>query len=211
MKDFSLFCREWQDATVAFQPWLNNSIRVTREEAAELKARSLGGDLGASHRLIQGATPCALKLVLKYRWAFRLDLDECIGVAIDFLMEIPERYDPSRGALLTFVYHVLPNRLRELKRRAERYENVQRHALPADPSDLLYRDDSITRGRREAEMLEVVDLLPPREAAVTRMKFFEGLSGPEIGERIGRCRALVNLVQHSALARLEELLAKGEG
>lgn len=78
----------------------------------------------------------------------------------------------------------------------------------------LLRDDQPARGDRTEEVAEhervwkAVLSLPPRQRAVTVLKFYEDLSEAEIAETLGMAPGTVKSHSHAAVRRLSDLLGE---
>ncbi len=58
-----------------------------------------------------------------------------------------------------------------------------------------------------AEIADALDRLPGRERVVVRLRFFEGQTQREVGERLGTSQMQISRIEQRALARLRSLLA----
>ena len=58
-----------------------------------------------------------------------------------------------------------------------------------------------------AEIADALERLPGRERIVLRLRFFEGQTQREVGERIGTSQMQISRIEQRALARLRSLLA----
>jgi RNA polymerase primary sigma factor len=114
----------------------------------------------------------------------------------------------------------LPPNKRKLIRKALRLHGGRMHGPGADAGDFLHAEladnttvsplAALTRSEDEDQMLRLVAALPPREAAVVRLRF--GLAGEEpltlreIGARLGLTRERVRQIEREVLDRLAEQL-----
>ena len=127
------------------------------------------------------------------------------------LVEIWRRgpqYDPSRASLLTWMMTIARSRAID-ERRRRRPEPVDPEQLAAAPGQ---SDDEATE--RLIERWRVAELLariPPEEAAILRLRFYEGLVQTEIAERVGIPLGTVKTRMVAGLARLRTLVTEEEG
>jgi RNA polymerase sigma-70 factor (ECF subfamily) len=136
------------------------------------------------------------------------------GSAEDVLQQVlvevwrrgPE-YDPSRASLLTWMMTITRSRAIDERRR--------RRPEPVEP-DLVAEAVEEPAGVETDELLErwrVAELLtriPPEEATMLRLRFYEGLAQPEIAARMGMKLGTVKSRMVTALARLRDLIEQEE-
>lgn len=136
------------------------------------------------------------------------------GSAEDVLQQVlvevwrrgPE-YDPSRASLLTWMMTITRSRAIDERRR--------RRPEPVEP-DLVAEAVEEPAGAETDELLErwrVAELLtriPPEEATMLRLRFYEGLAQPEIAARMGMKLGTVKSRMVTALARLRDLIEQEE-
>lgn len=127
------------------------------------------------------------------------------------LVEIWRRgpdYDPTRASLSTWMLTIARSRAID-ERRRRRPEPVDPEQLAAAPGQ---SDDEATE--RLIERWRVAELLariPPEEAAILRLRFYEGLVQTEIAERVGIPLGTVKTRMVAGLARLRTLVTEEEG
>jgi RNA polymerase sigma-70 factor (ECF subfamily) len=113
-------------------------------------------------------------------------------------------YDPGRSSVLTWALMIARSRAADERRR--------RRPAPVDPMtiDEAAEDvelDGLLDRWRVAALLERI---PPGEAAVLRMRFYEGRSQSEIAARTGSPLGTVKTRMVRGLARLRELIREEE-
>jgi RNA polymerase sigma-70 factor (ECF subfamily) len=119
-------------------------------------------------------------------------------------------YDPGRASVLTWIMTIARSRaVDELRRRVPEPRDPDSSttlALTAD-DDPERSPDALVERWRVAHMLT---RLRPEEAQLLRMRFYEGLSQPEIAERTDIPLGTVKMRMVSALERLRELIEAEE-
>jgi RNA polymerase sigma-70 factor (ECF subfamily) len=117
-----------------------------------------------------------------------------------------DRYDPSRGKLLTWVMTIARSRaIDQLRRRVP--EPLDPHAASsAAESGGPQGDERIEQLAEQWRMRELLDRLPKAEADLLRLRFYGQLSQSEIAERDGIPLGTVKTRMFSGLRRLRELI-----
>jgi RNA polymerase sigma-70 factor (ECF subfamily) len=120
------------------------------------------------------------------------------------LWRSPERYDPSRGSLKTWLLAVVRNRAIDLLRRGARHARdtpIEETNAPgfAAPN----RTDEEAARHMEAERLgELIAQLPATQRATIELAYFKGLSHTEIAKKLNLPLGTVKGRQRLALAKL---------
>jgi RNA polymerase sigma-70 factor, ECF subfamily len=113
-------------------------------------------------------------------------------------------YDPARASVLTWALMIARSRAADERRR--------RRPVPVDPTtveesaDDVELDHLLDRWRMSA----LLERIPPGEAAVLRMRFYEGRPQSEIAARTGVPLGTVKTRMVRGLARLRELIGEEE-
>jgi RNA polymerase sigma-70 factor (ECF subfamily) len=120
-----------------------------------------------------------------------------------------DRYDPERGAVVTWLYAIATNRLRTRQRRAGReLRAVSRAAgeavLPDEPEAAV--DTAIDERRRLGRVLVALDGLAEADREILVLAAWEELSYAEIAEVLGLELGTVRSRLSRARARLRERL-----
>ena len=116
-------------------------------------------------------------------------------------------FDPRRGTLLAWILTISRSRAMDYLRRRvpEPVDDVESVAGRAS-SDAP--DDALLERWRVAHYLR---RLRPEESAVLRMRFYQGLSQPEIAERTGLPLGTVKMRSVQALERMRAMIEVEEG
>lgn len=112
-------------------------------------------------------------------------------------------YDPSRASLLTWMMTITRSRAID-ERRRRRPEPVEPELLAGavDEPAGAETDELIERWR----VAELLTRIPPEEATMLRLRFYEGLAQPEIAARMGMKLGTVKSRMVAGLARLRDLI-----
>jgi RNA polymerase sigma-70 factor (ECF subfamily) len=115
------------------------------------------------------------------------------------------RFDPERGSPRAWVFGIARNAaLDELRRRGRRAESG---GEPIDPVDRGASTPELAEEReRRATLGAALGRLPRRERELISMKFFAGLSNPEIAATLGISESNAGTRLHRAIAKLREVL-----
>lgn len=181
------------------------SPKLTRQDMAELAARAKAGDVEAAQTLLMSVVPLIQKLAArscrKRPW---LDFDNLFQDACAYLFKRLRNgdYDPH-WTVGTFagpcVLHAVCLQGRHKGR--EPGELVE-WKLVADR-----RDGELAESENRADVAGLLGRLPPRERAVLRLRFFDGLLLREAAQRLGVCsRERVRQIESRALDRCRKLL-----
>ena len=136
------------------------------------------------------------------------DAEEAEEVLEDVFLQLWERaaqYDPGRGSVIAYLVVLARSRAAERVRRRVRRERILR-ALPADaaeegppaPSPL---QASLATERR-ARVRAALEALPTSQRESLELAFLDGLTHPEISERLGEPLGTVKTRIRAGLARL---------
>ena len=118
-------------------------------------------------------------------------------------------YDPERAALFTWIMTITRSRaIDHLRKRVPQPQDPGIADQLADESDRGGESlDQMVERWRVAQLLQQI---PPEEAGVLRMRFYDELSQREIAERTGMPLGTVKMRMVQALERLRDLLDEGE-
>jgi RNA polymerase sigma-B factor len=192
--------------------------RRARDERALFERVANDGDARARDELVERFLPLAYALALRYRRPYE-SLDDLVQVASLGLIKAIDRFDPGRR--IAFSTFAVPTVLAEIRRhfrdRAWAVQ-VQELALDAQPAGGSYRalsfdargmasalgveEDGFERAEDRATLQALMDLLPPREREILRLRFEEDMTQAEIGAVIGVSQMQVSRIIHSTLERL---------
>jgi len=142
----------------------------------------------------------------------RAEAEEAVEQIFWELWSKPDRYDPQRGAVLTFLLTLthsrVLDRLRSLRRtralsldaRSDDAPGSSPAAPDADPSHAVMLDEARQRVRRSLDALE------PDQRKVVELAFLEGLSHSEIAQRLSQPLGTVKTRIRAGLSRLRHSL-----
>ncbi|MFN4241623.1 MAG: sigma-70 family RNA polymerase sigma factor [Tepidisphaerales bacterium] len=178
-----------------------------------LMERVAAGDRAAFDQLYGRYAP------LVYSLALRICGDR--GAAEDLLIDIffelwqrAERYDPERGAPLTYITTLARSRAIDRKRgKAGRWSAVQREEGGDGLAELDGADGSAPSPPEVAALAEQAGAvraalfkLDPEHRQLLELSYFEGLSHTQIAERVGKPLGTVKTHIRMGIIRLRELL-----
>ncbi len=137
----------------------------------------------------------------------RLGLDDAAAedLAQDVMLTVwrrADQFDPARAALSTWIYAIARNRRIDVLRR-------ERHPEPDPmlaPIPLPRGDEALEGEETRARVKEAVALLPPEQAEVLRVFYFEDESHGTIAEAFGLPLGTVKSRLRLALAKLRAIL-----
>ena len=141
------------------------------------------------------------------------DASEAEEVLEDAFLQLWERaaqYDPARGSVVAYLVTLARSRAAERVRRRARRERILR-AVPVDvaegPRPPLQH--SLVSERR-TRVRAALDALPPAQRESLELAFLDGLTHPEIAERLGEPLGTVKTRMRLGLIKLAESLSAGE-
>jgi len=190
------------------------AVAGAAERASEDRAlmqRIAARDPKALETLYQRYSPCVMGHCLRFL-NDRAEAEEAVEQIFWELWSKPDRYDPNRGAVLTFLLTLthsrVLDRLRSLKRtralsldaREEGGPRLTPASADADPASSAMLAEVRVRVRRSLDSLE------PDQRAVVELAFFEGLSHSEIAQRLSQPLGTVKTRIRAGLARLRHSL-----
>ncbi len=112
------------------------------------------------------------------------------------------RFDRRRGSPRAWVFTIARNAaLDELRRRGRRAEMI---AEPAD--DAPSAPDQAEAHERRLALRDALGRLPAQDRELISLKFFAGLSNPEIATTLGISESNAGTRLHRAVAKLREVL-----
>ncbi len=117
-------------------------------------------------------------------------------------------YDPQRATLLTWIMTIARSRaIDQLRRRVpEPRDPLTEAGSAADPDPELSPDALVERWR----VAHLLSRLRADEAAMLRMRFYEGLSQTQIADRVGVPLGTVKMRMVNALERLRDMIDEEE-
>ena len=161
--------------------WLGGSFLDQQNRGdGDLAARIAAGDQGVLEELFRQFAG-AVKSV-----AFRVIRDETLAedVVQDTFIGIwkaPEKYDPSRGSLRTFLMTIAHRRAVDIIRSEE--ARTRRELRPPDPDFFDLEDEVLTRRLSGDVRAALVDLSHEEKEAIS-LAYFEGLSYVQVARHL---------------------------
>jgi RNA polymerase sigma-70 factor (ECF subfamily) len=138
--------------------------------------------------------------------------DELTQEAMVLLWRRASTFDPARAALSTWLYTIARNvRIDHHRRRAQA---ADAHAEGTDPWDAdqqppdagLSPDEQVQAAQRERGVRQALAALPPEQALVLRLSFFDEQSHSRIAQHLGIPLGTVKSRIRMAVAQLRRLL-----
>jgi len=108
-----------------------------------------------------------------------------------------------RAWLFTIAHNVITDSYRDRARRPSESLADDLDLIDPDPSP----EDAAVASDERRRLHTLLAQLTPEQRQVIELRL-AGLTGPEIGEVLGRSRGAVNLAQHRAVKRLQRLIAR---
>jgi RNA polymerase sigma-70 factor (ECF subfamily) len=121
------------------------------------------------------------------------------------LWNTPERFDPARGSLRTFLLTIAHRRAVDLIRSEVARSN--REARPPDEQHYDVADEAWTRVL-SGKVRQALDHIPGGEREAIALAYFDGLTYVEVAERLGQPEGTVKSRIRSGMRRLSVLLGE---
>jgi RNA polymerase sigma-70 factor, ECF subfamily len=172
-------------------------------ECAELIGRIAEGDQEALTRLYDLTNRRVFGLTLR----ILTDPTAAEEVVLDVYLQVwqqAERYDPSRGRPLAWLFTIARSRaidaLRKTRQTSRRTEPIER--ADGRVATGIQPDDSAADSELRSTVLAALDTLPPQQRTVLELAYFSGMSHSEIAEELGLPLGTVKTRTRLALIRL---------
>jgi RNA polymerase sigma-70 factor (ECF subfamily) len=199
--------------------WVDGIEENDLEAAGEMPRNQ--DDYGLMRRIAGGEADALGELYDRYAgvvMATGLRVLKDRGAAEDFTLDVfwelwdrADRYDPGRGAPITYLLTLARSRAIDRKRSpsmrsgraidpTDPATGVQAAAMAENPLENAQRDE---RGRNVRQALQALE---PAQRQVVELAFFEGLSHSEIAARLDKPLGTVKTNIRQGLIRLRELL-----
>lgn len=172
----------------------------SRDEDALLLARFAAGDQAAARELTDRCLPG----VLRQAWRILGDEAEAEDVAQEAMLRLwrqAESWRVGEARISTWLYRVTHNLCIDRIRRRRATTAIEDVAEPPDPAPAVL--DRLANSQESRALVRAILALPDRQRQALVLRHFEGLSNPEIGERLD---CSVEAVE-SLLARARRQLA----
>ena len=170
------------------------------------------GDAVSFASLYDRYSPAVLALCIRILRS-RADAEELLSDVFQEVWNRPERYDPARGNVLTYLITLARSRaidrLRSRKRRDERFTSVddgERVAdEPADPGGETPLESAVLAEQRGRIRQALSDLSPDQREAI-ELSFYSGLSHSEISRELGQPLGTIKSRIRNGLIQLQDSL-----
>lgn len=152
-------------------------------------------------------------LIRDRRVPARFGLDELVSAGHVALLQAIPLYDPARGWMFTTfaAKRIRGEVLRELRRLSRRDALFPTEGRSLEPSDRGAGADEMRRRVADRRIVERLwEELPPRDRQIIALRFYEGLSTPEIARAIGLGKSQTKDEIQRILARLRRLVEAWE-
>lgn len=168
------------------------------------------GDAGALRTLVERAHPLVRRWAL-VRTGDAADADDLTQDVLVHMIRRLDRYE-GRSAFTTWLYAVTRNAARDHARGRARRDRIHADAGAFDRREAGEPSDPAEDARRSSlaeTALRIFRELPARQREVFDLAELQGLTGPEIGERLGIAASTVRVsllrARRALRARLLEL------
>jgi RNA polymerase sigma-70 factor (ECF subfamily) len=203
------------------EPTAVGTVTPLLEQARQGSAAALGTLLQAvrNHLLLQAEK--------ELPWALRAKMgpsDIVQETAIDAHRDFCRFRGTTPEELYAWLRVILQNNVRDAVRRFEVSQKratsreqsidvvVDRHGVSVVRSTASYPEQSAMRREDASRVLQLLDRVPADYRTVLRLRYWDGLTFPQISERIGRTDEAVRKLWYRALSRLNaELQAAPSG
>lgn len=185
---------------------------VLRRERGKNERRIARALRGSDARALDDAYAAYGATVLAYLVDRLGDRSAAEDVRQQVFLELWQRraeYDPERAGLFTWIMTITRSRaIDHFRKRVPQPQDPGLAEQIAEPADR--GGESIDQVVERWRMAQLLRRIPPEEASVLRMRFYDELSQREIAERTGMPLGTVKMRMVQALERLRELLDGGE-
>jgi RNA polymerase sigma-70 factor (ECF subfamily) len=176
--------------------------RTEALEDQELVGRYLDGDVVAFDELMTRHQRSVFRLCLR----FAKNHDDALDLTQEVFIKAFERLDGFRGdaRFRTWIYRVAVNHcLNWVKKNSREFVEVTENTGSVRPSV----DGALLRGERRAIVSNLIEMLPPKQKVIFRLRMQENLSYEEIAAIVGRSVSTVKSSVFFAMTKLRKLAA----
>jgi RNA polymerase sigma-70 factor (ECF subfamily) len=173
-----------------------------RDDEIALAARSNP----AAFELLYRRHQAAVFRYLRARTGTDDDAAELAAVVFERALGAIQRYRPSGGGLLAWLFTIARNVANDAARSSRRRSGVRSRftAGSLDPPDPRLPDDGLLERERLMELRRRVGELPDIQREAIVLRFAGGLTAREIGVTLGKSEAAAQKILGRALAALRE-------
>jgi RNA polymerase sigma-70 factor (ECF subfamily) len=176
--------------------------RTEALEDQELVGRYLDGDVVAFDELMTRHQRSVFRLCLR----FAKNHDDALDLTQEVFIKAFERLVGFRGdaRFRTWIYRVAVNHcLNWVKKNSREFVEVTENTGSVRPSV----DGALLRGERRAIVSNLIEMLPPKQKVIFRLRMQENLSYEEIAAIVGRSVSTVKSSVFFAMTKLRKLAA----
>ena len=149
--------------------------------------------------------------LLRYAARFTTSEAQARDVVQDtFLKLCQARRSEIETHLAAWLYRVCRNRAFDVRRKEKRVQSLPEASEQRLVSTAPSPDSIIEQKQGRAQILALVDLLPPKQREVVVLRFQSGLSYKQISEVTGSTVTNVGVLIHTAVKRIRDKLATAE-
>lgn len=175
------------------------------DEDAMLLSRFAAGDQSAARLLTDRLLPA----VLRQAWRILGDEAEAEDVAQEAMLRLWRQaadWQPGQARISTWLYRVTHNLCIDRIRKRRPTAHIEDVAEPPDPAPSAI--ERLTQSEESRALAQAIMALPDRQRQALVLRHFEGMSNPEIGERLECSVEAVESLLARARRQLAESLSK---
>ncbi|RJQ69577.1 sigma-70 family RNA polymerase sigma factor [Pseudonocardiaceae bacterium YIM PH 21723] len=178
-----------------------------------LVGAAVDGDRRAIERLLASIRPlvvryCRARVGSQERSSTSAD-DVAQEVCLAVLTALPSYRDQGRP-FLAFVYGIASHKVADAHRSAARNRSDPVSEVPDAPEIGAGPEQRAMHGELNAEMAQLLRILPAKQREILLLRVVVGLSAEETAEAVNSTPGAVRVAQHRALARLRKSLTPEE-
>lgn len=137
------------------------------------------------------------------------DADDVTSITFMKMNENLERYDSTKAAFSTWLFHIATNALIDYTRRRDKSEETEWEDFfdPAAP-DYQEPESQALTNEMNREILTALDKLNERERKIIELKFFSELDTRSIASVLSMSEGNVRVTLHRTLEKLKKFLGE---
>lgn len=179
-------------------PWLRGRVEEPNREDAGLAERVAAGDRAALEDAFQAYSGAVKSVAVRVLRDQSLAEDVVQDTFVTFWKR-PDRYDPARGTLRTFLLTIAHRRAVDVVRSEE--ARTRRESRPPDPEHFDLEDEVWSR-RLSEHVRAALEELSEGERQAISLAYYGGLSYVEVAERLGAPEGTVKSRIRSGMKKL---------
>lgn len=161
-----------------------------------------GGDMAAFEQLVIRHQAAAWRVAVRYT-GDAVEAEDLVQDAFLSILNAAHRYRPD-AAFRTYLYRVLTRRCIDFRRKKR---PLPVNPLPDGPDPGASPSMHMERRERERAIQDALENLPPKYRIVIVLRYFEGLSGQEMGHALNTTPKSIERLLARARGRLQILLS----